>query len=104
VTWGRFFVHFFHGKSLSAENSAEFLGKTIFQNFFRGKFHFFPTFFGRKFSAEFSPKFSMEFSPKFSPEKMYEKLALEEFVEKSLKMYSNQFFVEINTGSMLTKK
>jgi hypothetical protein len=28
----------------SAENSAEFLGKTIFQNFFRGKFNFFSTF------------------------------------------------------------
>jgi hypothetical protein len=45
----------------------EFLGKTISQNFFRRKFHFFPTFLGGKFSAEFSMK--------FSPEKMYEKLA-----------------------------
>jgi hypothetical protein len=43
----------FHGKSLSAENSAEFLGKTIFQNFFRGKLQFFPTFLGGTFSAEF---------------------------------------------------
>jgi hypothetical protein len=48
---------FFHGKSLSAENSAEFLGKTIFQNFCCGKFHF-PNIFGGK----------------FSPEKMYEKI------------------------------
>jgi hypothetical protein len=41
----------------------EFLGKTIFRNFFRGKFQFFPTFStfsGGKFSAEFSPKFSLE--------------------------------------------
>jgi hypothetical protein len=45
-TWDRFFVHFFCGKSLSAENSAEFFGKMIFQNFIREKFHFFPTFFG----------------------------------------------------------
>jgi hypothetical protein len=59
-------LHFgrFHPKSsgadfsyiFSAENSAEFLGKTIFQNFFRVKFHFIPTFLGGKFSAEFSPK------------------------------------------------
>jgi hypothetical protein len=41
----------------------EFLGKTIFQNFFRRKFHFFPTFFRGKFP------------PKFSPEKNYEKSA-----------------------------
>jgi hypothetical protein len=51
---------FFRGKSLSAEKSAEFLGKMIFQNFFRRKIHFIPTFFGGKFSAEFSPKFSPE--------------------------------------------
>jgi hypothetical protein len=30
------------------ENSSEFLGKTIFQNFFRRKFHFFPNIFGGK--------------------------------------------------------
>jgi hypothetical protein len=42
----------------------EFLGKTIFQNFFRGKLHFFSTFFF----------WGGGFSPKFSPEKMYEKL------------------------------
>jgi hypothetical protein len=45
----------------------EFLEKTIFQNFFRGKFQFFPTFFGKKISAKFSLK--------FFPEKMYEKSA-----------------------------
>jgi hypothetical protein len=50
-----------------AENSVEFLGNMIFQNLFRGKFHFFSTFFGGKFSAEFSPKFSLE--------KMYERSA-----------------------------
>jgi hypothetical protein len=59
----------FRGKSLSTENSVEFLEKKNLQNFFRGKFHFFPTFFlgGGKFSAEFPMKFSQE--------KMYEKLA-----------------------------
>jgi hypothetical protein len=62
VFWGQFFIHFF-----SADNSAEFLGKIFFQNFFRGKFHFFPTFLGGKFSAAISQK--------FSPEKMYEKSA-----------------------------
>jgi hypothetical protein len=40
----------------SAENFVEFVGKTIFLYFFRGKFQFFPTFFGGKFSAEFSPE------------------------------------------------
>jgi hypothetical protein len=55
--WADFSYIFSRGKSLSAENSVEFLGKTIFQNFFCGKFHFFPySFFGGKFSAEFSPK------------------------------------------------
>jgi hypothetical protein len=44
---------FFRGKRFSAENSAEFLGKMIFWNFFRGKFQFFPTFFGKKFSQNF---------------------------------------------------
>jgi hypothetical protein len=44
---------FFRGKSLSAEKSAEFLGKTIFQNFFRGKFHFFPTCLGENFPRNF---------------------------------------------------
>jgi hypothetical protein len=43
----------------------EFVEKMIFQNFFHGKFQFFPTFFGGKFSAE------------FSPEKMYEKSFLQ---------------------------
>jgi hypothetical protein len=47
----------------------------IFQNFFRGKFHFSQHFLGGKFSAEFSPKFSPKFSPEFSQEKMYEKSA-----------------------------
>jgi hypothetical protein len=41
----------------------EFVEKMIFQNFFRGKLQFFPTFLGGKFSAE------------FSLEKMYEKSA-----------------------------
>jgi hypothetical protein len=47
----------------------EFLGKTIFCNFFSRKIPFFPDIFlgGGKFSAEFSPK--------LSPEKMYEKSA-----------------------------
>jgi hypothetical protein len=39
---------FFRGKSLFAE----LLGKTIFQNFFRRKLQFFPTFLGGKFSLE----------------------------------------------------
>jgi hypothetical protein len=65
---------FFHGKSLSEENSAEFLGKTVFRNFFHGKLPFFPTFLGEKFSAE------------FSLEKIYEKWAPDEFVKKSPKM------------------
>jgi hypothetical protein len=47
--------------------SMEFLGKTIFQNFFRGKFLFFPTFLWEKFS--------MEFLSEFYPEKMYKKSA-----------------------------
>jgi hypothetical protein len=40
----------------------------IFQNFFCGKFLFFPTFLWGKFSAEFSPEFSLE--------KMYTKSAI----------------------------
>jgi hypothetical protein len=64
-----FRTFFFHGKSLSAENSAEFLGKTIFRNFFCGKLQCFPTFLGGKISAEFSAEFSLE--------KMYEKSAPE---------------------------
>jgi hypothetical protein len=56
----------FKGES-GVDFSAEFLGKTIFQNFFRGKFHFFPNFFGGKTSAEFFLK--------ISPEKMSEKSA-----------------------------
>jgi hypothetical protein len=62
---GRFFVHFFPRKSTFRGKLHGIFLKMIFQNFFRGKFHFFPTFFGGKFSAEFSPKFSLE--------KMYEK-------------------------------
>jgi hypothetical protein len=42
------------------ENSVEFIEKMIFQNFFRGKFLFFPTFFGGKFSAGFSAEFYPE--------------------------------------------
>jgi hypothetical protein len=57
---------FFGGKSLSAENSVEFLGKIIFQNFFPWKIPFFPNIF---FWG------GGEFSLKFSPEKMYEKSA-----------------------------
>jgi hypothetical protein len=68
-TWGRFFVHFFRGKSLSAENSAEFLGKTIFQNFFRGKFNFSPTFFFFLGGGNFPRNF-----PKISPEKNVRKI------------------------------
>jgi hypothetical protein len=61
------FRTFFPGKSLSTENSVEFVGKTFFSKPFPCKITFFPTFFGGKFSAEFSPKFSLE--------KMYEKSA-----------------------------
>jgi hypothetical protein len=54
---GADFSHiFFRGKSLSTENSAEFLGQTIFQNFFRGKFNFFPTFLGENFPPNFPRK------------------------------------------------
>jgi hypothetical protein len=42
--------------------SAEFLGKQIFQNFFRGKFNFFPTFFWGNFLRGIFPG------------KMYEKI------------------------------
>jgi hypothetical protein len=73
-----FLYIFFRGKSLSAENSVEFLGKMIFQNFFCGKFNFFPTFFGGKFSAKFSAE--------FSPEKMYEKSAPDVFMKRSPNM------------------
>jgi hypothetical protein len=45
---------FFRGKSLSAENSAEFLEKkTIFRNFFRGKLHFSQHFWGKIFRGIF---------------------------------------------------
>jgi hypothetical protein len=47
---------FFRGKSLPTE----FLGKTMIQNFSRGKLDFFPTFFGGKFSAKFSAEFFPE--------------------------------------------
>jgi hypothetical protein len=60
--WGRFFVHF-----LSAENSAEFLGKTIFQNFFRGKFNFFPTFLGENFPRNFPRNFARKKCTKNRP-------------------------------------
>jgi hypothetical protein len=67
-------VHFFRGKSLSAENSAEFLGKfrgiswkNDFSKLFPRKIPFFHNIFGGKFSAENSAE--------FSPEKMYEKSA-----------------------------
>jgi hypothetical protein len=43
------------------------LGKTIFQNFFRGKFHFFPTFLGENFPRNFPQNFHRK--------KMYEKSA-----------------------------
>jgi hypothetical protein len=45
TTGADFSCIFFHGKSLSAEFSSEFLGKAIFRNFFRGKFQFSSTFF-----------------------------------------------------------
>jgi hypothetical protein len=47
---------FFRGKSLSAENPAEFPRKMIFQNFFRGKFHFSQHFFGGIFPRNFPRK------------------------------------------------
>jgi hypothetical protein len=92
VTWGQFFVHFFRGKSLSAENSVEFLGKTIFQNFFCGKFNFFPTFLGKNFPRNFPRK------------KMYEKLAPDEFVKKSPKLEPSTFFVKFNAYSLTMEK
>jgi hypothetical protein len=59
-TWqcdrAQFFVHFFRGKSFSAEISSQFLGKTIFQNFFCGKFQFPPTFFPGKNVRKISPR------------------------------------------------
>jgi hypothetical protein len=66
--WADFSYIFSRGKSLSAENSAEFLGKTIFQNFSAENSIFFPTVF-------LGENFPLNFPPKFSPEKMYEKLA-----------------------------
>jgi hypothetical protein len=53
----------------SAENSVEFLGKTIFQNFFRGKFHFFPTFWGEIFRGIFPEIFPVKNLQKISPGK-----------------------------------
>jgi hypothetical protein len=41
------------GKSLTAENSAEFLGKSIFQNFFRGKFNSSQHLWGKIFGGIF---------------------------------------------------
>jgi hypothetical protein len=65
-TVGPIFRTFFsRGKSLSAENSAEFLGKSIFQNFFCGKFHFSQHFWGKIFRGIF-PK-------NFPQKKVYEK-------------------------------
>jgi hypothetical protein len=56
--------------------SADFFGKTIFQNFFRGKFHFFKTFSAENsiFPNIFGGKFSAEFSPKFFPENNVRKI------------------------------
>jgi hypothetical protein len=64
---GNFSDIFFWGKSLSAENSVEFLGKMIFQNFFRGKLYFFPTFLGKNFPLNFPHNFPRK--------KIYEKSA-----------------------------
>jgi hypothetical protein len=50
--------NFFCGKSLSAKNSAEFLGITIFQNFFRKKFHFFQHIGGKIFRGIFPEIFT----------------------------------------------
>jgi hypothetical protein len=55
---------FFHGKSLSAE----FLGKAMFQNFFRGKFHFFPTFWGENFPRNFPRNFPQKKCTKNRPQ------------------------------------
>jgi hypothetical protein len=49
--------------------SSEFLGKTIFQNFFRPKFPFYPTFLGQKFPGKI-PWI-------FPPKKLHEKSAPE---------------------------
>jgi hypothetical protein len=52
----------------SAENSAEFLGKMIFQNFFRGKFNFFPTFFGENIPRNFLRNFPRKKCAKNRPQ------------------------------------
>jgi hypothetical protein len=62
-TMADFSYIFFHGKSLSAE----FLGKTIFQNFFRGKFHFFPTFWVKIFRGIFPEIFRRKKCTKIGP-------------------------------------
>jgi S-adenosylmethionine:diacylglycerol 3-amino-3-carboxypropyl transferase len=54
----------------SAENSAEFLRKMIFQTFSAEN-----SFFSQHFWGKFSAEFSGEFPAEFSPEKMYEKSA-----------------------------
>jgi hypothetical protein len=51
------YVHFFPRKITFRRNSAEFLGKTIFQNFFCRKFNFFPTLLGENFPRNFPQKF-----------------------------------------------
>jgi hypothetical protein len=54
---GPIFCTFFYGNSFSAENSAEFLGKTILQNFFRGKFRgIFPAIFPGKMYEKSAPE------------------------------------------------
>jgi hypothetical protein len=65
---GEFSYILFHGKSLSAENSAEFFGKTIFQNFFRKNSIFSQHVFGGKFSAEFSQNFPRKKCTKNQPQ------------------------------------
>jgi hypothetical protein len=51
--WGRFFVHFFRGKSLSAENSAEFLKKQFFKTFSAENSIFSQHFWGKIFREIF---------------------------------------------------
>jgi hypothetical protein len=55
---GRFYLHFFRGKSLSAGLSSKFQGNFIFLNFFRGKFQFFLAFLRGKITEKYFPKIS----------------------------------------------
>jgi hypothetical protein len=47
-TGAHFFVNYFPPEVIFRGKFRGFLGKTILQNFFRGKIQFFPTFSGEK--------------------------------------------------------